>query len=80
MSRSRKKVPGFTDSNPWAKQAANKKVRRTLDVPNGKAYRKVFCSYNICDCTYLLFSKTEIKRYLEVTNQTFNKAYKTYTK
>jgi hypothetical protein len=49
MSRSRKKHPIVKDRNPGSKRIANRKVRRIPDVPNGKAYRKVYCSWNICD-------------------------------
>jgi len=49
MSHSYKHTPGFFDRNPFAKQQANRKVRRTLEVPNGKAYRRLFESYDICD-------------------------------
>jgi hypothetical protein len=49
MSRSRKKHPIIKDHNKGMKRIANHKVRRTLDVPNGKAYRKIFGSYDICD-------------------------------
>jgi len=31
------------------KRFANKKVRRTDDVPSGKAYRRVYNPYNIAD-------------------------------
>lgn len=35
----------------WKRQA-NHKVRRSSDVPNGKAYRKFYNSWNICDWKY----------------------------
>lgn len=43
MSRSYKKYPFVKDrdSAKWGKRYCNKKVRRTKDVPNGKAYRKL---------------------------------------
>jgi hypothetical protein len=49
MSRSRKKHPVIRDCTPGAKKIANRRVRRTLDIPNGKSYRKVFCSWDIHD-------------------------------
>ena len=53
MSRSYKKHPYTKDGGPtrvkFAKQEANKKVRRTNDVPNGKSYRRVFEPYDIHD-------------------------------
>ena len=58
MSRSRKK-PYFTDSNPGAKQAANRAVRRANkrqkpeQTPvSGKAYRKEFNSWDIRDWAF----------------------------
>lgn len=56
MSRSYKKVFGWTvhSRGESEKRLANQKVRRTADVPNGNAYRKVYESYSICDqkCLY----------------------------
>jgi len=60
MSRSRKKVWGFVDRNPYMKQQANKKVRRTFDIPNGKYYRKIGNSYDICDHKWLAFNHKDI--------------------
>ena len=49
MSRSRKKHPYMTDGpNKWAKRQASKRVRRK-DVSDGANYKKVYCSYDICD-------------------------------
>ncbi|MBU7315327.1 hypothetical protein [Paenibacillus oleatilyticus] len=54
MSRSVKKSPvwndHYTPGTRWAKQQASKAVRRYAgDMQNGKWYRKLFCSWNICD-------------------------------
>jgi len=49
MSRSFRKNPIIKDSSKWAKQHANKVVRRTQDVSGGKNYKKVFESWDICD-------------------------------
>ena len=57
MSRSYKKNPVVKDSSRHMKTIANRKVRRKfnnnksriLDFPNGNGYRKLFCSYDICD-------------------------------
>lgn len=42
MSRSFKHFPFVkdTDSCKWGKRYCNKKIRKTKDIPNGKAYRK----------------------------------------
>lgn len=58
MTRSTKK-PYFKDHTPGAKQKANKKVRRsgkkieTLeDIANGKAYTRVYESWDISDYSF----------------------------
>jgi hypothetical protein len=49
MSRSRKKNVVIKDSgNGWAKKAANNAVKKS-DVANGSAYKKAYCSWDICD-------------------------------
>lgn len=54
MSRSYKKVPCCKDHNRGMKKYANRYVRRNyLIVPSGKAYKKLFCSYNICDYKFI---------------------------
>lgn len=43
MSRSHKKSPWVVDKkSKFAKRQANKKVRNTKVVPNGKAFKKVY--------------------------------------
>lgn len=55
MSRSYKfrktgKIVFFKEANgKFGKKSASSAVRRAKDVPDGKAYRKFFCSYIICD-------------------------------
>ncbi|MGX4587641.1 hypothetical protein [Paenibacillus chitinolyticus] len=54
MSRSVKKSPVFKDqqhlNTGWTKRQARKAVRRFKgDAQNGKWYRKLYCSWNICD-------------------------------
>lgn len=54
MSRSYKKHAGIKDpANKGMKKFANKKVRHSNDVPNGKSYKKMFESYNISDFSWL---------------------------
>ncbi|UQZ85456.1 hypothetical protein SK3146_04745 [Paenibacillus konkukensis] len=67
MSRSVKKSPVWTDQTTpgsrWAKRQAGKAVRRFNDeVQNGKWYRKLFCSWDICDYR---FFKTRQQAILE---------------
>lgn len=53
MSKSYKKNPVCKDRNPWAKGQANKKVRKYKDtIANGKQYKKIYSSWNICDWVY----------------------------
>lgn len=54
MSRSRMKRALVVDraGKRFGKRWANRRVRRTPDVPNGKAYRKFYESYDICDFVY----------------------------
>ena len=55
MSRSYKKHPYCTDNGKhtkYAKRLANKVYRKTEDVPNGKFYKKIFCSWNIKDYSF----------------------------
>jgi len=52
MSRSYKHHPFCTDRKhgaKWWKSQANRKVRHTFNIPNGKAYRKVYNPWNIRD-------------------------------
>lgn len=65
MSRSHKKIIGYADRNPWAKRQANKKVRRTENVPSGSAYKKCYCQYDICDYKSIWYSDEEFKRHQE---------------
>ncbi len=53
MSRSYRK-PIITQSyggkhRGYAKNQANRLIRRTKDVPNGKAYRRFYNPWDICD-------------------------------
>ncbi len=48
MSRSRKK-PVLKGSIAYFKNKANRKIRRTPLVPNGKNYKKIYESYKISD-------------------------------
>lgn len=51
MARSKRK-PFIKDHTPGAKRVANKAVRQYKDVPSGKAYKKVYNSYNISDFNF----------------------------
>ncbi len=57
-------VDGYKGSihKQFAKREANKKVRRSKDVPNGKIYKKFYDSWNIADYSYYQ-SSYDIKKY-----------------
>jgi hypothetical protein len=72
MSRSFKKTPICKDCTgtkclQWSKRQANKKVRRTRSLASGKAYRKVYDSWNIHDYS---FRKTK-NEYLKSNESSF---------
>lgn len=53
MSRSYKKaVHKYAPTGTWGKKKANRKVRRTKNIPDGKAYRKVFSTWDVHDCIW----------------------------
>ena len=58
MSRSYRRHIWITEgyggkTRKWMKREANRKVRRAKDVPDHKAYRKYYDSWNICDWKFL---------------------------
>jgi hypothetical protein len=62
MSRSYRKVYGHCDRNPFMKNLANRRVRRVdvnTTVPNGRAYKKFSCSYDICDFRSIDYTKKQ---------------------
>ena len=64
MSRSYRKHPICKDAaGKFMKRFANKAVRHNLDIPNGKAYKKCFESWNISDWCYLWSKEEAIKDY-----------------
>ena len=63
MSRSYKKNPGWSGRSRWSKldkRFANKAVRNAKDVPDGKAYRRIYNPYNICDYNFRYYSRKEV--------------------
>ncbi len=64
MSRSYKKHPRCKDSaSKDMKKFANKKVRHIKNIPNGKAYKKVFESYDISDWNNFWSKEQAIKNW-----------------
>ncbi len=75
MSRSYKRVPCCKDHNKGAKQYANRYVRRKyLEVPSGKAYKKLFSSWDICDYKFL-YSFCDYKNNFEMYSHIHHKKY-----
>ncbi|MDE5777312.1 MAG: hypothetical protein K2I10_02195 [Lachnospiraceae bacterium] len=65
MSRSYKRIPCWKDYNKGMKKCANRYLRRNyLIVPSGNAYRKMFCSYEICDYKFLESFSSFKKRFI----------------
>jgi hypothetical protein len=65
MSRSRKKVCIFKLKNDkYFKRLANKRTRNT-DIQNGKSYKKLLCSYDICDYKYII-NKNEYNSFNDI--------------
>ena len=66
MSRSFKRYPICKQqASKGMKRFANKKVRHTLDLPNGKAYKKCFESWEISDWCYLWTENDAIREWEE---------------
>lgn len=77
MSRSVKKVAGWCDRNPYAKNQANRRLRNInikLDVdfentndevPAFGKFKKYSEQWDICDWRSLYFSEREIEAYLD---------------
>lgn len=66
MSRSFKRYPICKQqADKDMKRFANKKVRHTLDLPNGKAYKKCFESWSISDWHYLWTEDEAIREWEE---------------
>lgn len=81
MSRSYKKYPLWKDERSCkiGKITANNKVRTYLksnkDISNGKAYKKIFESWNICDCHSSITLKVWIQKYGDIKYKWY-KSYK----
>lgn len=74
MSRSFKKHPCATDGRAGRKiqkRWANRTVRGKEEIPNGGAYKKVFCSWNIHDYTLRWTWKEAKEEYEHGLNNTY---------
>ena len=64
MSRSYKKHYRVKDkNNKFMKRYANKKVRHTKDLPNGRAYKKVMEPWDISDWNWYWSRQDAINEY-----------------
>ena len=55
----------FKEQNSkFGKKQASLAVRRAVDVPNGKQYKKFYCSYNISDYAWIepKYTRDEFRR------------------
>lgn len=79
MSRSYKKHPRCKDSaNKDMKKFANKKVRHTKNIPNGKAYKKIFESWDISDWNWIWTKQEATEQWLSASEDSWiRKQFKT---
>lgn len=70
MSRSYRKIAKYARNDVWAKRQANKKARKS-DLQDGGYYKKVYCSWNICDYRAVLYTDDDIRRVLEIGGYVF---------
>lgn len=82
MSRSYKKHPRVKDAaNKGMKKFANKKVRHIKNIPNGKAYKKVFESWDISDYNWIWTKEQAIETYNSAPDDSWiKKHYETLEK
>lgn len=64
MSRSRKHTPIFKLKNDRDFKRYSNKMIRHRDIPSGGAFKRVMCSYSICDYKQLLYPINPQYRYL----------------
>ena len=67
MSRSYKKHIIFKCKNQkFFKHLSNKKIRRNFEIPSGMAFKKVHCSYDICDYSSIIVGENAKNRILDL--------------
>jgi len=81
MSRSFKKTAGWTYENSnhisFEKRQANKKVRKMKEIPDGRAYKKIFDTWNIRDTNHRFYNNIQIREYINLYDK---KRYKMFIK
>ena len=66
LSRSYKKYPCCKDERSCknGQRFANKTIRQhDGEIPNGRAYKKLYCSWDICDYKFVAFTKEQQQNY-----------------
>jgi hypothetical protein len=64
MSRSRKHTPIYKFHNDRYFKRLSNRIIRHRDIPSGGAFKRVMCSYDICDYKQLLYPINPQYRYL----------------
>lgn len=78
MSRSYKKTASESSGNgvsKYMKRKANKVVRHTKNIQNGSGYKKCFCSYDICDWKFRVWSPLSLRNWGD-TDEELRESYK----
>ena len=75
MSRSFKKsLVAKEKNNKYHKRSANKRVRRyDGDISNGKHYKKIYESYDICDYAFIAINEHEVYDECADKHEKFNR-------
>ena len=75
MSRSYKKSLVAKERNSkYHKKSANKRVRRyDGDISNGKHYKKIYESYDICDYAFIAINEDEVYNECVDKHERFNR-------
>jgi len=60
MSKTFRKYPSAKDYSrhrtSYMKRVANKKVRKSWNIPSGRSFKKVFCSWDIVDYKFVYYN------------------------
>lgn len=78
MSNSYKSEPVIKDYNRGSKKFANRRVRRKLKnasykyISNGNSYKKLSCSYDICDYSFRMTWQDFLISLEELRNEKFS--------
>lgn len=73
MSRSYRRNPITKDRSRGMKALANRKVRKIKWIPNGRAYKKLFQSYDIHDKGFRMSENEYKNHYYAILTRSYNK-------